>query len=67
MVRRYFTLRVRLYLLFISFLIGVLSVLVYYSLTLRVIHDSEQVGSTPIFDEYYYYGDKHTEKSVPHR
>ena len=46
------------------FLIGVLSIFVYYSLTFREMHNTEDVGKSPVLDEFYYYGDSEKERPV---
>ena len=52
------------YVVFILFLIGVFSIFVYYSKTLREMHDTEEAGNSPILDKYYYYGDSEKERPV---
>lgn len=53
------------YLFFMILLLGILSILIYYSIVLGRLHDADAAGASPIFDEFYYYGDSVKDRPVP--
>ncbi|GAC1447456.1 MAG: hypothetical protein NVSMB9_29630 [Isosphaeraceae bacterium] len=55
--------RRKYYIVFMLFLIGVLSIFVFHSMTLRVESDTDGFGRSPSFDEFSPYEDSENERA----